>query len=92
MATRIRYTKEADDIYVGPSFHVLDNMYIPSYCVGTMTGHVNGTTVTKPANTTASLKRQIKKHLESLGVKFDSEVRRKRSQKQAIEKALEGKE
>tara|TARA_R110000868_G_scaffold66014_5_gene196985 strand:- start:302 stop:592 length:291 start_codon:yes stop_codon:yes gene_type:complete len=95
MATRIRYRK-VNGLYVGPEFRILDKAYTPRYNLVTYIAEIvieNGTVGGYfTFISVIDAKRRLKRELKKLGVKFSSEVRRKKSQQQAIKQALEGKQ
>lgn len=100
MATRIRYkSTPARGIKLSQEFAVLGTVYqvelIETGLSARIVIRISDTTILSDwyrHNTLTGIKRFMKNELKNLGVKFDSEVRRKRTQKQAIEHALKEKE
>lgn len=95
MTTRIRYKQQGNTEFVTQEFQVLDKLYKARF---DLSNHImeilEAETVVQYTvfETPKQAKLWIKSRLKRLGVKFDSEVRRKKKHKQEIEKALEGKQ
>lgn len=95
MTTRIRYYQK-DGFKISQDFQVLDKIYYvkiydekaeAGLCYLSYNGNLETCTMVYAKNLHI-LKKKIKAELIKLGVKFDQEIRRKRSQQEAIEKAL----
>jgi hypothetical protein len=97
MTTRIRYKQSGNSLFVTQEFQVLDKVYWARYDISNHIMEifdVQSSTIIQYTvfETPKQAKLWIKSRLKRLGVKFDSEVRRKKKHKQEIEKALEGKQ
>jgi hypothetical protein len=94
MATRIKYVKVQDNIYItAQKFYVNLKEITASFNLTEMRGAIitdNTAYKIGPYKTLAQLKKEIKLAIEKEGFRFDSEVRNKRRHKKAITKALEG--
>jgi hypothetical protein len=95
MATRIRYKKDENTLFIGNSFQVLDKVYTPRYNIYNYIAEIMVGDEVHLYFVFSSLneaKYRLKRELKKLGVKFDPEVRRKKEHKQELQKAIEGKQ
>lgn len=95
MITRIRYTKDANGLFIGTPVQIVDQFYTPVYNPTTFSGQIlNGEKLVMeigPQDSLAQVKKRLRDGLVKLGVRFNPEVRNKKKHKEELEKALEEK-